>query len=68
MSDFKSGDTFEINDGFNPAQVVTVLHNYGSKVVTETRITEGYKEYSRKGETHQDTFQQLIDNRYLQKL
>lgn len=68
MNEFKTGDRFQINDGQQPPVEVTILNTYGTKIQTETRLTEGYKQFRRKGETHTDTFQQLIDNGYLTKI
>lgn len=68
MHEFKTGDRFEINDGREPPVIVEVEAVDGRLVQTITHINAGYKQVKRKGGQHKDTFQQLIDNGYLQKL
>lgn len=68
MHEFKTGDRFEINDGQDPQIIVEVEAVDGRLVQTITHLTSNYKTVKRKGGQHKDTFQQLIDNGYLQKL
>lgn len=68
MIEFKTGDKFHINDGQEPPVIVEVEAVDGRHVQTITHLSSNYKTVKRKGGQHKDTFQQLIDNGYLQKL
>ena len=68
MHQFKTGDRYQINDGQDPPIIVEVEAVHDRLVQTITHISSNYKKVKRKGGQHKDTFQQLIDNGYLQKL